>query len=135
MQTLPVFCTIRQQFIFIALFISGANLIKTYNVPGFGILSGTLQYVLQALKYNLVRELLAFISTEWMNKLIQQVNFNMKEVKNKNKNKNHTRIHTSQSESLYSDSGFFNHHGLLCMLKSLSSLYMVKAMQVFFEHW
>ena len=125
MQTLMVFNTIRQRFIFIVLLISGVNLVKIYNVPRSGIVSGTLQCVLQALKYDLVRE--RFRSTEWMKKLIQQVNINMNEVKKKS-----TRTHISPSESLHSDSGFFNHHGLLCMLNSLGSLSMVKAMQVLF---
>lgn len=64
MQTLTVFYVIRQQVIFIALLILGVNLMKTYDVPRFGIVSGTLQCVLQTLKYDLVRELLAFSSIE-----------------------------------------------------------------------
>lgn len=64
MQTLTVFYVIRQQVIFIALLILGVNLMKIYDVPRFGIVSGTLQSVLQTLQYDLVRELLAFSSIE-----------------------------------------------------------------------
>lgn len=79
MQTLMVFNTITQQFIFIVLLISGVNLVKIYSFPRSGIGSGTLQCVLQALRNDLGREL--FSSTKWMKKLIQQVNINMNEVK------------------------------------------------------
>lgn len=122
MQTLMVFYMISQQFIFSALLISGVNLIKTCNIQNLGIGSGTMQWILQELRYELLRELLASSSNDWMNKqMILQVSFNL------NEERKCYNLHFQIGELTFR-CWILSPPWFISMLNSSGSLYMVRAM-------